>query len=192
MERESTSRVCTPPAVTIASRKERCPVIRRRTSLSQSRKRLRSSEVIWCASLCAGMRVCSMQTGIIFRGRKAFKIVWYCCLPWASRSRSSRASSLTSSKAGLRSMESPTSSPSRSASTTCRLRERMIGPETPKWVKSISPKASACVSPSTRTRTLTLRKLKPCSLAARSPAVSSGTSAGRMGMMVCPTAFAKR
>ena len=69
-------------------------------------------------------------------------------------------------------------------STARRLSERTIGPEMPKWVKSISPNASACCFPLASIRTATLRRLNPCSLGATSPAVSNGTSAGRIGTIV--------
>ena len=46
----------------------------------------------------------------------------------------------------------------------------MTGPDTPKWVKSISPNRDWRAWPSTSTETRTLRRLRPCNRAATSPA----------------------
>ena len=112
--------------------------------------------------------------------------------PWASRSRSNLSSSLRSSNAGFRSMETVTLPPRFNASVTLPLRERMTGPERPKCVKSISPNASSFFFPSTRTLTFTLRMLRPCSRGATSPPVSRGINAGRTGTMECPADCARR
>ena len=106
-------------------------------------------------------------------------------------SRSSRASSFCSSSAGFRSMDS------RYCSLSHRRRwalaDSTSGPDTPKWVNSISPNSRNTGLPFPfSTVSSTFRRLRPCMTAQSPSSLSSGTSEPLGGTMVCPTAAASR
>ena len=71
------------------------------------------------------------------------------------------------------------------------LAESTSGPVTPKWAKSISPICRKTARPSSYTVRVTFRGGKPARAAQHSSAHSSGTSEGRGGVTVCPSARAR-
>ncbi len=182
----SISRVSIPPAVIIASANGLYPTTSSRKSLSQFLRRLRSFAEILQTGRSAGIRVRSRQTGTISRGISPRRRLLICSLPRAAISRCRRASSFFSSRAGLRSMEKVTLCPLCKLSTASPLRVRIAGPVIPNSVNTISPNSSLFFLPLISIRALTLRRLSPAILFASSPEVSSGTSAWRTGITVCP------
>ncbi len=69
---------------------------------------------------------------------------------------------------------------------------RMIGPETPKWVNSISPNSLPAFLPPAVSVAETFFKLSPWSCETHGSLVSSAESEGAGGMTVWPTSAAIR
>ena len=74
---------------------------------------------------------------------------------------------------------------------TARLTSSGAGPVSPKWAKSIDPRRVVSALPLSATRRLTSGIVMPRRSATQSAATVSGTSAGRVGTMVCPKFVAK-
>ena len=104
-------------------------------------------------------------------------------------SRRMRLSSFCWSSAGFRSMDRRYCSLSQRRRWA--LADSISGPDTPKWVNSISPNSrnTGLVLPLS-TVASTFRRLRPCMAAQSGSPLSSGTSEPLGGTMVCPSAAA--
>ena len=111
--------------------------------------------------------------------------------PSSPVSRPIRSRRVASSSAGLRSTDSSTRCPSIRASTAVRLMRSTTAPSTPRGEKDISPNSSATAVPSRRSLADMFRRCSPYRNSRSGMEVSSGTSDGRTGSMVCPRAWAR-
>ena len=162
-------------------------------------------DTVKCFSSCTRWRRCSFvrllafspsgsarrrsSTGTMLRCTSPDRILAISRLGFSPTSRRMRASSFCSSSAGFRSMDRVYCSLSQRRRWA--LADSISGPDTPKWVNSISPNSrntGLCFP--LYTVASTFRRLSPCMAAQSASSLSSGTSEPRGGTMVCPSAAA--
>ena len=80
----------------------------------------------------------------------------------------------------------------RNSLPTVWLRDKIVGPVTPKWVNIISPNILACTFSLDTIDTSTLRRLRPIISFTQDSSVTMGTSDGRISVILWPTPSAKR
>ena len=161
MVRGSTSFNLTPPAVMMASSRGRVAAISKVKFLSQWRKASLCFCVMRLTGKSFGKFKSSRQPSNILAGNKVFKRALMCFGPRLEISLRRRSSSCSSLRAGLRSREIATFLPCFSKSPTSLERERIMGPERPKCVKSISPKRELFFLPLARMVAVTFFKETP-------------------------------
>ena len=121
-----------PPLVTIASEIGRVFEIVKRKSCNVCTSRLRSATVTEFIGLSSSMNARSRIIGINFDGNSSPSAFFAALLMNFSKSRKTRASSISTVSPGLRLIDISTNLPSSSNAATCRLNVNMIGPLTPK------------------------------------------------------------
>ena len=178
MVRGSISFKDTPPRVTMASLRGRKPWISTEKSFSTESSALRWGAVTEWHRVSPGMPDRSTTRGMSFWGSSSSREFAKILFLWASSSRRSRASSLPSSRAGFKSMCTVYFP----GSMGCRWAEalKMVGPDSPKWVNSSSPKSwyTGFFFPAWVTFTPQLRRERPMSLGQSSPLATRGTREG--------------